>query len=203
MSSLADISCPKCHTLLSVTEGQAELTTTCPHCQSTIEAYFFPAFHRAPEAGVAAATLINPEEASCFYHPQKQAAYVCDACGRMVCSLCAIELGADRLCPACFSAGRKKAAPKLVNERVRYDNVALLLAAGSFFLSFFAIITAPAAIYIAIRYWNRSGGVNGSSRARNVLAVIIAGFAFCFWAGMIAVSIYGGTQASAHHHRVQ
>jgi hypothetical protein len=197
---VAAFACPKCNRAFSVEDGTAELDVTCPSCSSELLAFFFSAFYRPEETGVAAAAVVDPSEASCFYHPQKQAARVCEGCGRLICSLCSVDMGSQHFCPACISAGRKKAKiTTLETNRTRYDNIALGLAVASLFMSFFAVILSPAAIFIAVRYWKSPGGLQGRGRVRMVIAFCVALGSLVFWGGMLGIAFYG-VSTGAHNH---
>jgi uncharacterized paraquat-inducible protein A len=197
----AAFACPKCSRAFSVEEGTPELETTCPGCASQLDAFFFPAFFRPREIGVAAAGVADPSEASCFYHPQKQAARVCDGCGRLICSLCSVDMGTDHLCPTCISSGRKKAKiTTLESTRTRYDNIALGLAVASLFMSFFSLILSPAAVYIAVRHWKSPGGLQGRGRWRMAIAIALALFSFVLWGGMLGLAFYGAMTHPQHAH---
>jgi hypothetical protein len=175
----ATFNCPTCRAPLEVLPETTELVGACPQCGADIEAYLLPGFFRPPEFGQSATLATEAGEATCFYHPQKQAAGVCDGCGRLVCALCSIDLGDSHLCPACIASGKKKG--KLVtleSRRTRYDNIALALAfAGIPFYYLFFILPA-AAIYVAIRHWNSPGSILGVSRIRFVIAIVLAFVSF-------------------------
>jgi DNA-directed RNA polymerase subunit RPC12/RpoP len=197
---VAAFACPKCARTFSVEEGTAELNADCPDCASHLLAYFFPAFYRPEEAGTAAAAVVDPTEASCFYHPQKQAARVCAGCGRLVCSLCSIDMGTQHLCPACISSGQKKAKiTALEPSRTRFDNIALGLAIASLFMSFFSLILSPAAMYIVVRYWKNPGGLQGRGHIRMGIAFVLALGSLVLWTGMLALVYYGATTGNHHH----
>ncbi len=172
--------CPKCKTEFRIEPGTNEIASPCPNCASYLEAFFFPPFFRAAPVGTASASLVDHTEASCFYHATKQAVGVCDGCGRLVCSLCSIEMGNDHLCPNCLSSGKKKGKlTTLENTRTRYDSIALSLAVFSGVLGFascgiLTAIMAPASIYIAIRHWNSPGSLLGVSKTRFIISIIVS-----------------------------
>ena len=187
------LECPKCKTAFEVDLGDAEeFSSKCPGCAADLETFLFPAFTRQREVGAAAAAILETTDASCFYHPQKQAARICDGCGRMICELCSIDLSGRHQCPACISSGKKKGKiTTLENNRTRWDSIALSLAIFGIFLSVAAIILSPAAIYIAIRHWNDSGSlVTGRSKGKFIVAVVIATVTLVFYAGIVAVLIF-------------
>jgi hypothetical protein len=192
----ATFACPKCKTAFSVESGTDHLASNCPTCASFLDAYFFPAFFRPPQLGVAPSALVDHTEASCFYHPQKQAVRVCDGCGRLVCSLCSIELGTEHLCPNCISAGKKKGKiVTLEGSRTRYDSIALSLAVFGIVVYILAIILAPAAIYISIRHWNSPGSLLGVSKTRFVVAIILSVLELIALLGMVGVIIFHPAKA--------
>jgi hypothetical protein len=191
---LATFSCPKCKSALGVEPGTDEIASTCPQCATAIQAYFFPAFFRPVQVGAAPAALLDQTETSCFYHPQKQALRVCDGCGRLICALCSVELGAEHLCPNCISSGKKKGKiTSLEDSRTRYDSIALSLAIFSLFIYVLAIFLAPAAIYIAIKHWNSPGSLLGTSKTRFVFAILIAIGTLLLWIAFFAVLILNPT----------
>lgn len=180
-----------CDTALAIEPGTGEITSTCPRCAAPIEAYFFPAFFQAEKRGVTPSALVDQTEASCFYHPQKQALRVCDGCGRLICALCAIELGEEHLCPNCLASGKKKGKiTTLEDSRTRYDSIALSLAAFGIMVYFLSIFLAPAAIYMAIRHWNSPGSILGVSKVRFVIAIILACVSLLFWITIFGVLIF-------------
>ncbi len=193
--------CPKCNTAFAVEPGIVDVAATCPGCSSDLEAHFYPAFYRPMEVGAAPAALTDLTEASCFYHPQKQAVRICDGCGRLICALCSIDLGSQHLCPNCISSGKKKGnLSTLENGRTRYDSIALSLAVFGILTSFFSLVLAPAAIYISVRHWKSPLGLTGGSRARFVAAIVIASISLVVWGGIIGLAIFGASSVPHHHH---
>jgi hypothetical protein len=141
--------------------------------------------------GRAATALVDHAEASCFYHPQKQAAQVCDGCGRLICNLCSVDLGSEHLCPSCISAGRRKGKiTALEGSRTCYDRISLSLAFVGIVFYGFSIILAPIAIYIAIRHWNSPGSLLGVSKNRYVIAIILATLELIGWFFFAAILIF-------------
>jgi hypothetical protein len=194
----ATITCPRCRATLEVEPGTGEIHAACPQCAEPIEAYFFPAFFRPIESGAVASAIVDTSEASCFYHPLKQAAGVCDGCGRMICALCSVDLGNEHLCPTCIASGKKKGKlTTLEDRRTRYDNVAMALAVGSFFFPYLFFLIPPAAIFVAIRNWRRPGSLLGVSHVRFVIAILIALASFAF--GLFSFGSLFLAPFKAHH----
>lgn len=137
-------------------------------------------------------------EAGCFYHPQKKAAVPCQGCGRFLCALCDCELNGQHFCPACLETGKQKGKIKnLENQRTLYGNIALALTIYPVILVFgiyFSFITAPIALYVALRYWNAPRSIVGGGRIRYVLALIVATLELGGWAAMIYFIVTEGRQ---------
>ena len=193
--------CPKCKTVLEIEPGTSDLTAACPACQSLLTAHFFSAFFQPRTLGTSPSALVDQTEASCFYHPTKQAMRVCDGCGRLICSLCSIELGTKHLCPNCISSGKKRGKlTTLENSRTRYDSIALSLAVMGLFMSIFSVVLAPVAIYISLRYWNTPRSLVGGGHVRFILAISIAIFSLLLWGSIFGLSIFGASKIHSHHH---
>lgn len=187
---LLQLNCGKCSQPLSLPLPEANIHSPCPSCNADIQVVAFPALIRETMAGEAGKTLLVDDESSCFYHPTKQAEVPCDACGRFLCSLCDIDFYGKHLCPVCFEKGSEKGKlERLQNRRIIYDDLALFLAVVPLLLYvvpplfyFVTVLTAPAALFVAIRYWNRPLSVVRKSRWRFVAAILIAGMEVLGWA---------------------
>src|SRR5204863_7371489 len=93
--------------------------------------------------------------------------------------------------PACLEAGRTKGKIKnLENRRTLYDSVALVLVVLPMVIFWpgilFTIITAPTAIFVAIRYWNAPPGIVRRTHARHIVAIVLAGLQILGWIWFIA-----------------
>lgn len=171
----------------------------CPACGVSIEIEAFPALFRPIARGSDGEPVMVEGEASCFYHPQKKAAVPCQSCGRFLCTLCDCQLNAQHFCPGCLQTGKEKGKIKsLENQRTLYDSIALGLAVYPVVLIvflYFTIITAPLALFVALRYWNAPRSIVHRSQVRNVLAIIFAALQLGGW----AVFIYFLVNAPRHH----
>lgn len=99
-----------------------------------------------------------------------------------MCALCEIELGGQHLCPACIEAGVKKAKLKnLKRESVYYDEIALAVAILPTLFVWVTLITAPVALYIAIRHWRTPLSVVPRGKWRYVIAMVVAGLQLAAW----------------------
>jgi len=142
----------------------------------------FPALFRQLAPGSNAETVMVEGESTCFYHPNKKAVLPCEACGRFVCALCDCELHGQHYCPACLEVGRKKGKIKsLENQRTLYDSIALSLTIFPLLIFYFTLITAPMALYIAIRYWNAPRSIIHRTKIRYVIAIVLAALQIIGW----------------------
>ncbi len=178
--------CVRCKTSLPHNVLDTPNWTRCPVCRSTFRMLGFPAAFRKLDVGAGSASVLAEGESSCFYHSQKKAVLSCDGCGRFLCSLCDVELSGQHLCPGCLETGRKKGKLKqLQNHRVRYDTISLSLAVlPVLFLVtvWFTVFTAPAAIFVALRYWKVPSSLLPHSKIRFVVAILLAGCQLAGWA---------------------
>lgn len=147
------LTCSRCHRPLP------ELDTAgwraCQSCGAVVRTVVFPALFRERKVGQSGEGIESEGESSCFFHPNKKAVVPCDSCGRFLCSLCDLEMRGQHLCPQCLETGAKKGKLRnLDNHRLLYDSLALALATWPLLIFYFTLFTAPAALYVAIRYWN-------------------------------------------------
>jgi hypothetical protein len=150
----------------------------------------FPALYRAIPRGQGGETVLVAEESTCFYHAEKKAIVPCEGCGRFLCGLCDMEINGKHLCPNCMERGVKKG--KLVdlqNQRPLYDSIALALATIPLLIFYFTLLTAPAAIYVAIRYWNAPTSILPRGKSRFVIAIILAALQIMGWVLLFTVLI--------------
>lgn len=185
------IHCSKCNAALLDGVFNLPRLAPCPSCAAPLQIEVFPAMFRRSTPGRAGENILVDGEAGCFYHPQKKAVLPCDGCGRFLCALCDCEMDGHHYCPACLDAGRNKGKIKnLQNSRTLYDSIALALVVVPLvltlsvvfaFAGLLSIVTAPIAIYIAIRYWNTPTSITRRTRARFVAAIVIASLEIVGW----------------------
>lgn len=178
------IACPKCNGELNENVFNASSLTKCNSCGVRLRVDVFPAINKQTETGLPGEALADGTEASCFYHPQKKADSHCELCGRFLCALCDLQINAQHLCSACLELGQKKQKfTNLENHRILYDKIALILSIIPFTLIFWfvSIITAPATLFVVIRYWKSPSGIMHSNKIRFVLAFIFAGIQLAGW----------------------
>ncbi len=184
--AVAPLGCPKCRRLLAATLLQRDQLAPCPVCGALLQVEVFPALFRPPAPGRQGETLVLADESSCFYHPQKKAAVPCDHCGRFLCALCDCELDGKHYCPGCLEAGRKAGRLQhLEHARTLYGNVALALAFYPLLIFYVTILTAPAALVVALRFWNAPRSLVRPGHGRHIAAIILAGCEIVGWGVLI------------------
>src|SRR5947208_899592 len=146
----------------------------CPACDAPFRAVTFPMLLRERRA-VQPALPVTEGEATCFYHPRKNAVTPCDRCGRFLCALCEIEFRGEHWCPQCLESGqRKRTVRTLENSRIHYDTIALALATLPLITIWLPVFCAPMAIYLAIRHWRAPASIVPRTRIRYYQALIFA-----------------------------
>jgi len=124
----------------------------CPSCANRVQACSWAIVRQNANA---AAALSN--QATCFFHPDKAFQACCQRCGRFVCALCDLQLGAEHVCPACFERGRgaqsgAEASAEWRDRDVLYDSIASTVGWG-WILFWPAIIAAiPAVIVLHVKF---------------------------------------------------
>ena len=194
---MATVACNRCRTPVPPDTWNREGFRPCARCGAAIQVRVFPAFFRGLPSGAVPEDLVADGEASCFAHPRKPAVAACETCGRFVCGICEVEIEGRRLCPACVESGRKGGGiATLQNSRVLYDRLALALAVYPVFLIYPSLVAAPAALFVAIRYWKAPRSILGGSRWPSVLAAILALIQIAGWIAL-AIFLMHSFQAAA------
>jgi hypothetical protein len=175
--------CSRCDTRLALEAVNTAALATCSACGATLQADVYPALFNGLASGHTGDRLQSQQEAGCFYHPDKRAQRPCSACGRFMCALCDIELEGRHLCPACLEKGKSsEQISQLVDRRVCYDQIALLVAFLPIFMVWVTIVTAPIALYLSIRYWNTPTSIVPRTRIRFVVAIVLSALQMFVWA---------------------
>jgi hypothetical protein len=176
------IACPKCRALLGGDMLNLTELQPCPSCQTPLQVEVFPALFRQ-EAAARPERIIAEGEAGCFYHPEKKAAVVCDACGRFLCALCDVDFDGQHICPACLESGKEKGKiKKLEQRRLRHDKIALVLAVLPIIIFYLTVITAPIALFYSIKHWNSPASVvPNRPKATLSIAIVLASLQIMGW----------------------
>lgn len=173
------IQCPKCRRLL-VEEWiyNSSAPQRCPGCGDSLQIEVYPAFFRRTVPSTEETVPLIEGDSTCFYHVSKKAVLPCEGCGRFLCTLCDCELNGQHLCPRCLEAGQSKGKIKNLDaSRKQWDTIALSLAVlpvATLIFWVFSIVTAPMALFIAIRYWNAPRSIFHRTKIRLVLAIVIS-----------------------------
>ena len=179
------ISCTKCHAPVPEFFFNQDALAPCPACNAPLQVEVFPALLKLVAEGKPGETILVEGEASCFYHPQKRAVIPCAACGRFLCALCDVELNDEHLCPVCLEAGRKKGKlTQLETRRTLYDSSALLLSVFPlilFCMWWASLVTAPAAIILAVYSWYQPASIVPRTRIRSYLAIFVGLLQIAGW----------------------
>ena len=181
------VACPSCQARLPPDFFNLKHFVSCPSCEATFRMRVFPALMR-PATPSVAAPVIAEGESSCFYHPHKRAVVSCERCGRFLCGLCDIEVGDKHRCPGCLSS-TGGTQPELEKRRTLYDGIALALATFPILFWPFTVITAPAALYMTVRYWRTPVSIFPRTKIRFVLAFLLAGAQVAGWC-FLAYTLY-------------
>ncbi|MBP7243486.1 hypothetical protein [Amaricoccus sp.] len=179
------LACSGCSSPLPVA-ALAAREWECASCAAKLELRIFPALWEAAAPADPGRALSSDSDAACFFHAAKRADVACDACGRFICSLCAVEFAGDSYCPACFESGkRREGAPSLETHRTLWDRVALAVAVLPMLIFYVTLVTAPVAIFLAIRHWKSPGSLLGRSRWRFVVAIVLGSLQLLGMAALI------------------
>lgn len=164
--------CTRCSVFLPQEVLNASENSVCPSCSVMTVARVFPAlFREAAPPPLPVETPPSEEEATCFQHASRRAVTACSQCGRYVCSLCELTLGGRVTCPVCVGAASKS---DLVTSRTLWNNIALGTALVTGPVFYFWIFSAPAAVFIALRYWRAPASLVHRAKWRFMLAILIA-----------------------------
>ena len=183
--------CPGCRTPLPPEILGAESSIPCPACHVPLLVEVYPALARPLEEGAAAPLASSEGDSTCFYHPGYRAAIPCDACGRFVCGLCDLVIGSRHLCPECVHRSLQENTPGLTTERMLWDRLAMSLAVLPVITIYFTLLTAPAAIYVAVRHWKTPGSLVAPGRWRFVAAIAFAALQLGGWAAVVYFIAHG------------
>lgn len=128
---------------------------SCPYCQKQMQVRIWPAVRRN-----ASATNALSDQATCFFHPDKAFQACCQRCGRFVCALCDIQLGAEHVCPTCFERGRADSAGadtsagkgEWRHRDVLYDSIASTAGWAWIIIWPLFVLALPSVIFLHVKY---------------------------------------------------
>lgn len=161
--------CGACSMRIPPSNWNLEFPSPCPVCAREVAVTVFPVALRPPRPALPE-RVVTGQEASCYNHAANRAVFPCDACGRFLCALCNIDTAGGHVCPSCFERGETPA----LHERVNYDSIALALVTLPMLLCWLPLITTPAALFFAFKFWSAPSPVFPRGRWRLWLTVAIA-----------------------------
>jgi hypothetical protein len=150
---LGAVPCPSCGGDVVPLESDTGWQS-CPSCANRLQACFWPVVRLNTNAAAALS-----DQATCFFHPEKAFQACCQRCGRFVCALCDLQLGAEHVCPTCFERGRADSGPEAAKAEWRYRDVlydSIAATVGWGWILFWPSIVAaiPAVIFLHVKYRN-------------------------------------------------
>lgn len=143
--------CPSCAADLAPAEINTDWQT-CPYCQHRLRIRVWPVVRRNTRAAIALS-----DQATCFFHPDKAFQACCQRCGRFVCALCDLQLGAEHVCPTCFERGRGSSGAQDGKAEWRYrdvlyDSIAVTVGWAWILLWPTFVVALPAVIFLHVKY---------------------------------------------------
>lgn len=181
----------------------------CPACQKRTQATLLPALYGGgsrppPLQGEAAA----PGEAVCFYDESLLAVKSCSHCGVFISEVWSAAWGGETVCLRCLESLRAKGADiRFQAGRKLWDNIALGVAIGPVLLAvaltltlvgyvfgamclLLTLVSAPAAVFLALRFWNAPRSLVPRGRGRLVAALGLALLQMAAWVVGIVGLVY-------------
>jgi hypothetical protein len=143
--------CPSCSGDVAPLKTQTGWQS-CPYCHKQLQIQLWPANRRYTSAAAAL-----PDQATCFFHPDKAFQACCKRCGRFVCALCDLQLGSEHVCPTCFERGRADSGREGGNAEWRhrdvlYDSISVTLGWAWILIWPVFVAALPAAIILHVKY---------------------------------------------------
>lgn len=188
------IPCPKCKKVFKAESWHRDGMPVCQRCSTVYEFIDFPALYRDTSATTAKSAGAMAEDATCYFHPVNRAEQVCESCGRYLCPVCSIDFGGKRLCPSCIS-GKQTKAPEGEQGRILWDGMALSLALLPVLIWPITVVTAPAALGVAIVGWRKPSSLVRGNRTRLVIAMIVASIEIALWLFLFGSLIFSSSWA--------
>ncbi|MBN2163917.1 MAG: hypothetical protein JXR25_14370 [Pontiellaceae bacterium] len=170
-----NVKCPECTYPLAAEHYNTPVGhQVCGNCLSKVVVHALPALYRKKQSG-ASAQEAGLDDAGCYFHESKKAAHVCDSCGRFLCELCALPMGEETLCTSCLEHHRSESSSRhdFIPRQFRYDRLALGLAIIPLVYFPLTLFTAPAVLFIVLRYRKKELFMAQHVKGRMVTAFIL------------------------------
>ncbi|HKP94376.1 MAG TPA: hypothetical protein VJ385_01345 [Fibrobacteria bacterium] len=191
------VKCTHCGAPFPVDGDSTWTEGACPLCKERLQVCAFPALNRPLRFRPGPVSAAAEGQAVCFFHARKPAAVPCDGCGRFLCSLCDFRLQDRHYCATCLDGVRKSGtgpageSALLLKDRVFLpQNLAFGLAfyspltlAGLYLIP----VTAPAALWLAIRHWKNADGFQARGKWRFAAAIVLA---LCQLLGLALATVF-------------
>lgn len=176
-------SCVECGIFIPWAEINLESTTLCRKCGKRQDITLFSAVYRKLVDNTPESREALPEEASCFYYPEKRAQYVCALSGRFICEDAATDWEGKKVSiEALLRLQREKSEDSLKTEAMLYDDIALAAAVFPILFWPFTLFTPAVVFYYVFRYWGRGPtGITRRSRWRYLVAALLATAQWALW----------------------
>lgn len=184
-------SCVKCSIFIPWTEISLESTTLCRNCGKLQDITLFSAVYRKLVNNNPETREALPEEASCYYYPEKRAQYVCGLSGRFICEAAATDWEGKKVSlEALLRLQREKSEDSLKTEAILYDDIALATAVFPLLIWPLTLFTPAVVFYYIIRYWREGPtGIIRRSRWRYLVAGFLAIGQWALW-GLLFSGIF-------------
>jgi hypothetical protein len=145
------VACPNCGGAVTPTEASSGWQN-CPYCEKRLRIRIWPVARQKTNAASAMS-----EQATCFFHPEKAYEACCQRCGRFVCALCDLQLGAEHVCPTCFERGRTDTGlhagtAEWRHRDILYDSIAVTIGWGWILIWPFIVAALPATIVLHVKF---------------------------------------------------
>ncbi len=185
-------SCVKCGHLIPWHEISLTGNTTCRQCGKEQEITLFSAVYRKLIQTLPQAREALPDEATCFYYPEKQAQYVCALSGRFICEDAATDWDGKKVSLEALLRQRDAEQSKsLKTGAILYDDISLALAVLPVLFWPLTLFTPFAVYYFVFRYARRGPtSIVRKSRWRYLVAFIVATLQLAFWI-LVFTGIFG------------
>lgn len=185
-------SCVKCGHPIPWHEVNLTGDTSCRQCGKAQEITLFSAIYRKLIQNTPRAREALPEEATCFYYPEKQARYVCALSGRFICEDAATDWDGKKVSlEALLRLRDEEQAEDLKTGAILYDDIALALAVLPILFWPLTLFTPFAVYYLVFRYASRGPtSIVRKSRWRYYLAAVLATLQLALWI-LVFTGIFG------------
>jgi hypothetical protein len=143
--------CPSCNGDVAPVEAKTGWQT-CPYCEKRLQIRVWGSVQQNTNPAAALS-----DQATCFFHPDKAFQACCQRCGRFVCALCDLQLGAEHVCPTCFARGRADSGAgagkaEWRHRDVLYDSIAVTIGWAWIIIWPTIVAALPATIFLHVKY---------------------------------------------------